>query len=314
MDKTYRLTRHQLYDLAWSRPLSALAAEFGISGNGLAKICDRLLIPHPPRGYWSSGLRSRTQERPPLPPPPADCDTDVVISGRRAPSRRSRTRLSLTARRDQIVQAASRLIMAEGINAASMKRVARESGISEALAYTYFPSQTHLLSFIARLEQEDLSRLQQTAIDAHTGYLDRVRASQAAYLDYVALKGGLLQTLLGSAEVRKALRMEHQSRKAWSSAATAVNMSNSVGVPDHLSQPGTQVLRAVGVRAGKLLANRKVDRRLAGRLSQAIMDGAREGLIALARRDQAAVAPSALPARQGASRGTSHARGGGQGA
>lgn len=27
--------------------------EFGISGNGLAKICDRLNVPYPPRGYWA---------------------------------------------------------------------------------------------------------------------------------------------------------------------------------------------------------------------------------------------------------------------
>lgn len=29
-----------------------LAIEFGISGNGLAKICDRLNIPYPSRGHW----------------------------------------------------------------------------------------------------------------------------------------------------------------------------------------------------------------------------------------------------------------------
>ena len=30
-----------------------LGTEFGITGNGLAKICDRLEIPYPPRGYWA---------------------------------------------------------------------------------------------------------------------------------------------------------------------------------------------------------------------------------------------------------------------
>jgi hypothetical protein len=33
--------------------MSRLAFEFGVSGNGLAKICDRLNIPYPPRGYWA---------------------------------------------------------------------------------------------------------------------------------------------------------------------------------------------------------------------------------------------------------------------
>jgi len=33
--------------------MSRLAEEFGISGNGLAKICDRMDVPYPPRGYWA---------------------------------------------------------------------------------------------------------------------------------------------------------------------------------------------------------------------------------------------------------------------
>lgn len=47
------ITRDELYRRVWETPMSRLAAEFGISGNGLAKICDRLKIPYPPRGYWA---------------------------------------------------------------------------------------------------------------------------------------------------------------------------------------------------------------------------------------------------------------------
>lgn len=48
-----RVTREELYALVWARPMSRLAEEFGISGNGLAKVCDRLDVPYPPRGYWA---------------------------------------------------------------------------------------------------------------------------------------------------------------------------------------------------------------------------------------------------------------------
>jgi hypothetical protein len=47
------MTREELYTLVWQRPMSRLAEEFGISGNGLAKICDRMDVPYPPRGYWA---------------------------------------------------------------------------------------------------------------------------------------------------------------------------------------------------------------------------------------------------------------------
>ena len=45
-------SREDLYDAVWSKPMIKLAEEFGISGRGLAKLCERLRVPVPPRGYW----------------------------------------------------------------------------------------------------------------------------------------------------------------------------------------------------------------------------------------------------------------------
>lgn len=47
------LTRDELYRLVWETPMSRLSERFGLSGNGLAKICRRLDVPYPPRGYWA---------------------------------------------------------------------------------------------------------------------------------------------------------------------------------------------------------------------------------------------------------------------
>jgi hypothetical protein len=41
------VTREELYGQVWSTPIHCLAGQHGISGNGLAKICDRLNIPYP---------------------------------------------------------------------------------------------------------------------------------------------------------------------------------------------------------------------------------------------------------------------------
>jgi hypothetical protein len=51
--ETHRVTREELYGMVWRTPMSRLAEEFGITGNGLAKICDRLEVPYPPRGHWA---------------------------------------------------------------------------------------------------------------------------------------------------------------------------------------------------------------------------------------------------------------------
>lgn len=51
--KPVTLTRDELYKGVWQTPMSRLADEYGITGNGLAKICNRLNVPYPPRGYWA---------------------------------------------------------------------------------------------------------------------------------------------------------------------------------------------------------------------------------------------------------------------
>jgi len=57
------LTRRQLYDLVWSKPMRDLAVEFGISDVGLAKICKRHRVPTPPRGYWAKIQAGRKAKR-----------------------------------------------------------------------------------------------------------------------------------------------------------------------------------------------------------------------------------------------------------
>lgn len=59
------ITRRDLYDLVWSKPMSTLAIEFGMSDRGRAKVCGRHRIPVPPRGYWA---KVAAGERPKVPP------------------------------------------------------------------------------------------------------------------------------------------------------------------------------------------------------------------------------------------------------
>jgi hypothetical protein len=62
-----QLTREDLFELAWSKPISALAQDFGISDVALAKRCRRLGIPIPGRGYWARVDAGQTPHRPKLP-------------------------------------------------------------------------------------------------------------------------------------------------------------------------------------------------------------------------------------------------------
>jgi hypothetical protein len=61
------LSRQGLYELVWSKPMSELAKDFGLSDVGLAKRCRRLCVPFPGRGYWARIAAGQTPHRPELP-------------------------------------------------------------------------------------------------------------------------------------------------------------------------------------------------------------------------------------------------------
>jgi hypothetical protein len=47
------LSRLELYELVWSKPMTQLAKDFGLSDKGLAKKCIKHKIPTPSLGYWA---------------------------------------------------------------------------------------------------------------------------------------------------------------------------------------------------------------------------------------------------------------------
>ena len=45
--------RNELYEEVWNNPASKVAAKYGISDVMLGKVCRKLSIPVPGRGYWA---------------------------------------------------------------------------------------------------------------------------------------------------------------------------------------------------------------------------------------------------------------------
>lgn len=61
------LKRDELFHLVWSSPVSNVAKVLGISDVALAKICQKLDVPRPPRGYWQQVSSGQKPKRPTLP-------------------------------------------------------------------------------------------------------------------------------------------------------------------------------------------------------------------------------------------------------
>lgn len=67
MTQQIKLTREELYRKVWAQATVKVAAEFGISDVGLAKICRKMDVPKPPLGYWRRIETCARVEPTPLP-------------------------------------------------------------------------------------------------------------------------------------------------------------------------------------------------------------------------------------------------------
>ncbi len=73
------LSREQLYEQVWHKPMRHLASEYGLSHVGLAKLCKRHEIPTPPVGYWAKLQHKKVVTQPALPTPSDPALTTIVI-------------------------------------------------------------------------------------------------------------------------------------------------------------------------------------------------------------------------------------------
>ena len=66
--QTKTVQRQALYEQVWAQPMTKVAKEYGISDVALAKICKKLNVPYPWRGYWRRKETGKAVKQLPLPP------------------------------------------------------------------------------------------------------------------------------------------------------------------------------------------------------------------------------------------------------
>jgi hypothetical protein len=74
------LDRQKLYEEVWAEPVVIVAKRYGLSDVGLAKICKKLSIPLPSRGYWAKVKAGRTMKKIPLPDLKENTYTSAALS------------------------------------------------------------------------------------------------------------------------------------------------------------------------------------------------------------------------------------------
>lgn len=67
-DEQRPVDRNTLYEEVWAEPVKIVAERYGLSDVGLAKLCRKLEIPVPSRGYWAKVKAGRIMRKVPLKP------------------------------------------------------------------------------------------------------------------------------------------------------------------------------------------------------------------------------------------------------
>jgi hypothetical protein len=67
MRETITIKRDELYKEVWGKPMTHLSKKYGLSDNGLRKICRKLNVPTPTLGYWTKIQHGKKIPKTPLP-------------------------------------------------------------------------------------------------------------------------------------------------------------------------------------------------------------------------------------------------------
>src|ERR1700682_1141447 len=61
------VAREKLFEEVWAEPMTTVAKRYGVSSSYLARVCERLNVPRPARGYWTRLQVGQSPSRPELP-------------------------------------------------------------------------------------------------------------------------------------------------------------------------------------------------------------------------------------------------------
>ncbi len=100
------------------------------------------------------------------------------------PLRTRKPRGQGASRRGEILAAASRLFLEEGVVHATMRRIAAEVGVSPTALYVYFPDKSAILQAIAEATFETLLLALEASQQAQSDPIARFRAGLCAYVAF----------------------------------------------------------------------------------------------------------------------------------
>lgn len=192
------------------------------------------------------------------------------------PAKRKRTRLTPEARRDQILDEAARVVLAEGLHAVSLERLAREAGVSKGLVYNYFADRDALLAALLEREEAELrDRGIAAALEAED-FTDLIRQTTRLYLQQSRDRGALIAALLADPSVARLLEADRRADRDRAFRYFVRATRRAYDLPLPLAIDIVPILSALTDQAGKLVADGQLDVETATEICVGLITGGLE--------------------------------------
>jgi TetR/AcrR family transcriptional regulator, fatty acid biosynthesis regulator len=206
-----------------------------------------------------------------------------------------RLRLAPEARAGQILDAAARLLMAEGFTEVSMERLGREAGISKALVYNYFPNRNDLLRALLEREMGLLRENQAVAVKQAESFEELVRRTTRLYIENMQSRGPLLRKLWAEPAVARSLADENLRGRDKAMRYLARQVAAEYTLPPDVALSAVDMQMAMTEAAAQHLSQSHDDVDFATDICVTLLLG---GLEALSRRHAKAAVAAARVARK----------------
>lgn len=158
-----------------------------------------------------------------------------------AQANEKRRRLAPEQRVTEILDAAVRLVLTEGVTRLTMDRIASEAGASKALLYNYFPNVGDLLRQVYVRELKSLQRQQLQSLGDSPSFEDIVRVTERANRANADKRELLISRLSADVDIANAMKkIDRENRKTVVSYLSD-KIQQFYQLPDEVAEVATRL-------------------------------------------------------------------------
>jgi AcrR family transcriptional regulator len=192
-------------------------------------------------------------------------------------SAKPRTRLSPSARIDQLLDVAKQMIISDGLQSFTVESLARTAAVSSPLVYNYFSSRQALLQALLEREDREIGSALSSEVSKANSFEEVIRMFVANNFDYQA-PGNIVPVLLSQPEIADSIRELRKQQGMQTAAYLVENTAKTYKLTVEQAQLAVTMSSGASIAAAEWVAMGTLDRKQAIDMALAYIKAGMEGL------------------------------------